>query len=222
MYLLLLTVSALLVDGKREYEKDSRFYRRLLYSATDLCVWLLRIRVHISGKEKLPEGRFLLVGNHRSNFDPILTWYALKESQLAFISKEENFHVPLFGRIIRRCCFMAIDRENPKSHENHLKGGRAFKEKGGFCGGLPEGTRSKTCELLPFHNGVFKIAQRAEVPIVVVAVRGTENIHKNYIRHRSDVWIDIIDVLSAEEINGSRSKDIGDRVYRDLEEKLQK
>ena len=56
MYLLLLTVSALLVDGKREYEKDSRFYRRLLYSATDLCVWLLRIRVHISGKEKLPEG----------------------------------------------------------------------------------------------------------------------------------------------------------------------
>ena len=200
MYLLLLTVSALLVDGKREYEKDSRFYRRLLYSATDLCVWLLRIRVHISGKEKLPEGRFLLVGNHRSNFDPILTWYALKESQLAFIS-----------------------RENPKNAmKTILKAAELLKKKEVSVAVYPEGTRSKTCELLPFHNGVFKIAQRAEVPIVVVAVRGTENIHKNYIRHRSDVWIDIIDVLSAEEINGSRSKDIGDRVYRDLEEKLQK
>lgn len=223
MYLLLLTVSALLVDGKREYEKDSRFYRKLLYSATDLCVWLLRIRVHISGKEKLPEGRFLLVGNHRSNFDPILTWYALKESQLAFISKEENFHVPLFGRIIRKCCFMAIDRENPKNAmKTILKAAELLKRDEVSVAVYPEGTRSKTCELLPFHNGVFKIAQRAEVPLVVVAVRGTENIHKNYIRHRSDVWIDIIDVLSAEEIKGSRSKDIGDRVYRDLEEKLQK
>ena len=198
MYLLLLTVSALLVDGKREYEKDSRFYRRLLYSATDLCVWLLRIRVHISGKEKLPEGRFLLVGNHRSNFDPILTWYALKESQLAFISNPKN------------------------AMKTILKAAELLKKKEVSVAVYPEGTRSKTCELLPFHNGVFKIAQRAEVPIVVVAVRGTENIHKNYIRHRSDVWIDIIDVLSAEEINGSRSKDIGDRVYRDLEEKLQK
>ena len=165
----------------------------------------------------------MLVGNHRSNFDPILTWYALKESQLAFISKEENFHVPLFGRIIRRCCFMAIDRENPKNAmKTILKAAELLKKKEVSVAVYPEGTRSKTCELLPFHNGVFKIAQRAEVPIVVVAVRGTENIHKNYIRHRSDVWIDIIDVLSAEEINGSRSKDIGDRVYRDLEEKLQK
>ena len=185
----------------------------------DVFCWL-----ETSGLEKIPQDqKMLFVGNHRSNFDPILTWYALKESQLAFISKEENFHVPLFGRIIRRCCFMAIDRENPKNAmKTILKAAELLKKKEVSVAVYPEGTRSKTCELLPFHNGVFKIAQRAEVPIVVVAVRGTENIHKNYIRHRSDVWIDIIDVLSAEEINGSRSKDIGDRVYRDLEEKLQK
>ena len=118
---------------------------------------------------------------------------------------------------------MAIDRENPKNAmKTILKAAELLKRDAVSVAVYPEGTRSKTCELLPFHNGVFKIAQRAEVPIVVVAVRGTENIHKNYIRHRSDVWIDIIDVLSAEEIKGSRSKDIGDRVYRDLEEKLQK
>lgn len=116
---------------------------------------------------------------------------------------------------------MAIDRENPRNAmKTILKAAELLKQDEVSVAVYPEGTRSKSCELLPFHNGVFKIAQKAEVPIVVVAVRGTETIHKKYIRHRSDVWIDIIDVLSAEEIKGSRSKDIGDRVYGDLQDWL--
>lgn len=39
----------------------------------------------------------------------------MKERNLAFVSKAENFQIPIFGRIIRRCCFMAIDRENPRN-----------------------------------------------------------------------------------------------------------
>lgn len=38
----------------------------------------------------------------------------------------------------------------------------------------------KECVLLPFHNGVFKIAQKASVPIVVASIQGTEQIHKNW------------------------------------------
>ncbi|MBR6303400.1 MAG: 1-acyl-sn-glycerol-3-phosphate acyltransferase, partial [Lachnospiraceae bacterium] len=75
----------------------------------------MRIKVHVSGLEKLPKGtRFLLVQNHRSKFDPILTWYVLRKYDLAFLSKEENMHIPIFGRIIRKCCFMSIDRKHPR------------------------------------------------------------------------------------------------------------
>ena len=116
LYVLFLTVSALLVDPQKEYEHDSPFYRRLLYGATACCIRLLHIHIHVDGMEKLPkDGQFLLVCNHRSNFDPILTWQAMKERNLAFVSKAENFQIPIFGRIIRRCCFMAIDRENPRN-----------------------------------------------------------------------------------------------------------
>jgi len=116
LYVLFLTVCALLVDTKKEYEHDSPFYRRLLYGATACCIRLLHIHIHVDGMEKLPkDGRFLLVCNHRSNFDPILTWQVMKERNLAFVSKAENFRIPIFGRIIRRCCFMAIDRENPRN-----------------------------------------------------------------------------------------------------------
>lgn len=74
------------------------------------CVWDAQgndIYIHTEGIDKIPkDGRFLFVSNHRSNFDPILTWYVLKDYDLAFISKAENFRIPIFGRIIRKCCFI--------------------------------------------------------------------------------------------------------------------
>lgn len=76
---------------------------------------VLRIRVYTSGLEKIPKNQKLMfVGNHRSNFDPIIEWLVLKPWDIAFISKGENFKIPFFGRIIRKCCFMPIDRENPR------------------------------------------------------------------------------------------------------------
>lgn len=115
-YILFLTVAALLVDATKTYTQDSPFYRSLLYGATAIAIRLLHIRLEVSGLEKLPtEGRFLLVCNHRSNFDPILTWQILKKQNLAFVSKPENFQIPIFGRFIRRCCFLPIDRENPRN-----------------------------------------------------------------------------------------------------------
>ena len=115
LYFLFLGVCALLVNPEKEYEKNSLFYRFLLDSATAAAMKLLRIRVHVSGMDKIPKNtKVLFVCNHRSNFDPIVTWYALKKWKIAFVSKPENFKVPFFGRIIRKCCFLPIDRKNPK------------------------------------------------------------------------------------------------------------
>lgn len=222
LYLLLLGISALLVDEKREYGQDSPFYRFLLYSATSCCVKLLRIHVHTEGIDKLPkDGRFLLVSNHRSNFDPILTWYVLKDRNLAFISKAENFRIPIFGRIIRRCCFMAIDRENPRNAIKTIDKAAELIEKDEVSIAIyPEGTRSKECVLLPFHNGVFKIAQKANVPIVVAAIQGTEQIHKNYPRRRSDIRLEIVETIPSDYVKMNRTTAIGERVRLDLSRAL--
>ena len=222
LYILFLTVCALLVDDKREYEKDSLFYRSLLYSATACCVRLLRIRICTKDLEKLPaNGRFLLVSNHRSNFDPILTWWVLKDSRLAFISKAENFEIPIFGRIIRRCCFLPIDRENPRNALITIeKAAKLIESDQVSIGVYPEGTRSKECVLLPFHNGVFKIAQKANVPIVVAAIQGTEQIHRNWYRCRSKIQFSILDTIPAEYVTANRTAVIGERIHNDLTEAL--
>lgn len=211
--ILLLAACALLVDKNRTYSTDSTFYRFLLDQATAFAVKLLRIHVHATGLERIPEhGRFLLVGNHRSNFDPILTWYVLKKETLAFISKPENFRIPIFGRIICKCCFLPIDREDPRNAVKTIHAAaELLKTDTVSIGVYPEGTRSKTGQLLPFHNGVFKIAQKANVPIVV-AIQGTEQIHKNIFRRRSNVQLTIADVISAEEVMASQTAELGQQV----------
>lgn len=216
-----LGICALLVDKKKNYETHSRFYRWLLNGATAFALWLLGIHVHCEGMEKLPQGRFLLVGNHRSNFDPIVTWYALKDRDLSFLSKEENFKIPIFGRLIRRCCFLPIDRQDPRKAIKAIDQAADLLIRDQVNMAVyPEGTRSKECVLLPFHNGVFKIAKKARVPIVVASVQGTESIHKNYFHRSSHVEMNIVEVLSAEEVAQTRTHDIGQRVHDSLKKAL--
>ena len=210
LYFLFLTVCGLFVDVNREYDRNSCFYRFLINSATAMCMVLVRIRVEVSGMEKLPEGRFLFVSNHSSKFDPILSWYIFRKQDLAFISKPENFKVPFFGRIIRKCCFMPIDRDNPRNAIKTVnRAAELLKKNEVSVAVYPEGTRNYGKELHPFHNGMFQIAQKANVPVVIAAVRGTEDIHKNYPLRRSRVEIHILEVLDAERIKGMRTNEIG-------------
>ena len=211
------SISSLFVNTHIEYHTNSTFYRALLTWWTAFAVVILRIHIHTSGEEKLPDGRFLLVGNHRSNFDPILTWYVLYDRQIAYLSKEENFHIPIFGRIIRKCGFLKIDRKDPRAALLTLKtASEMIKNDEVSMAIYPEGTRSKECVLLPFHDGIFRVAQTANVPIVNVCVRGTEKIHKNYPFQRSDVSIDFVDVIPAEEVKKMRTHEIGERVREGL------
>ena len=219
LYVLFLGACALLVDPKKEYEKNSPCYRFLLDSATAAAMKLLRIRVHVSGMEKIPKDtKVLFVSNHRSNFDPIVTWYALKKWKIAFVSKPSNFKIPFFGRFIRKCCFMPIDRENPRNAIVTInKAAKLLKKQEVSIGIYPEGTRSKNGQLLSFHNGVFKIAQKAEAPIVVLCVTGTEKISKRTPFRRTDVYLDVLEVFSAQGIKETKTEMIGTAVRRLLE-----
>ncbi len=215
-YILLIIISSLLVNTKKEYEKESKYYRFLLNNSTFWMTKVLRIKLHVSGAERLPEGRFLLVSNHRSKFDPILTWLVLGDRQLSFISKPENFKVPFYGRIIHRLCFMAIDRENPRNAVKTIN--RAVDLIGRDVANVavyPEGTRNYEEGLLPFHNAMFKIAQKANVPVAVVTVKGTYEIQKNFPLHRSHVYIDVVKTLGAEHVKATKTAALGDEV-RDL------
>lgn len=222
-YVLFLCVCALAVDPKREYGQHSRFYRRVLNGATALGMKVVGVRIHTEGLELIPRDtkKLLFVSNHRSNFDPLVTWLVLKKWDVAFLSKASNFKIPIFGRLIRKCCFMAIDREDPRKAMTTILKAADLLEKGQVSVGVyPEGTRSKSGQLLDFHSGVLKIAQKAHAPVVVLTVEGTEKIHKNYLRRRTDVHVKVVQVLDADTVAQTRTTALGAQIHQTMEQRL--
>ena len=79
---------------------------------------------------------------------------------------------------------------------------------------FPEGTRSKTGKLLPFRNGAFKIAQKANVPIVVCTINGTGALFHNLKKLKTThIQLHLVDVIGPEELKGKTTAEIGQRVY---------
>lgn len=221
--ILFTVIVSLFANNNKIYTKHSRFYRRLLNFWTWIAIKILCIKIHVTGMDKMEkvQGRFLLVSNHRSNFDPILTWYVFKKYDVAFISKKSNFSVPFFGAIIRKCCFLDIDREHPANALKTIdQAAELMKNDIVSFGVYPEGTRSKECVLLPFRNGVFKTAIKAEAPIVVITVRGTEQIAKQPLFKKHDIYIDVLSVLDASYVNTHRTVEIGADVEQIMREKI--
>lgn len=218
-----LLICSLFVNPKKEYVNHSKFYRALLNFVTYIALKIMRVHIHAYDIEKIPttDKNILFVGNHRSNFDPIISWYVLKKWQPAFISKAENFKIFIFGRFIKRCCFMAIDRQNPRNAIKTINHAAELLKKGEVSVAVyPEGTRSKNNNLLPFHNGVFKIAQKANAPIVTLAIDGSEKIHKNFPLHKTDVYLSVVDIIDGSDVKILKTEIIGERIYHKLEDKL--
>ena len=212
LYLLYLYLVSLTVDMKKPLEKQNAVCRRGCARMIGLLCFYCGVRPRITGLEKLPEEeRFLLVCNHRSMFDPLIIMDKLRRWNISFISKPSNLQIPVIGRIARAAGFLSIDRENDrKALKTILQAADYLKR--GLCSMAvyPEGTRSKSGEMLPFHAGSFKIAQRAGVPLVIAAVRGTEKVGKNLLFKGTDVSLDILEVLPAEQVKAMSTGELSD------------
>ncbi len=214
-----LVTGGLFVDSNKLYDRNSRFYRFLLYYSTVVLFIAARVKVEISGENLIPkEGQFLLVTNHRSNFDPISCWITLRHRvNLTYISKPENFNIPFFGKIIRRCCFMPIDRQDPRNAKTTIDRAAELIKTGNFSVGVyPEGTRSRSCKLLPFHSMVFRIAKQANVPILAAVLENTEKVHKNFPLKGTHVKLTYVDFISAEEVKTMKTNEISGRIRQKM------
>ena len=204
------------VDIDREQEQDSKFYRFFMYLYIDVLIVLVRAKIHTQGLEKLPgEGRFLLVCNHQQMADPGVILSCMKKSQLAFISKQENRTMPVIGKFMHKIMCQPLDRNNDRQALRViLKCIQMLKEDMVSVGVFPEGTRSKDGKVHPFRSGVFKIAQKAEVPIVVCTINGTAPLFRNLKKlKRTHIHLHVVDVIPAAELKGKTTGQVADQVY---------
>ena len=225
LFLLVLAVSCLFVDMKKEVEKPSRYFRFLLNQFSRLAFDLGGVRVHVTGLEKVPrKGRFLLISNHLFAFDPIVFYYAMPWAELSFVSKTENYAIPIVAQVMHKILCLPLDRNNDREAlKAILKAISILKDEKASIAVFPEGGTSKSGLLQPFRNGAFKIAQKAGVPIVVCAISNTKAILKNMFRRRTDVCLDVLEVIPAQTVAGLKTTvEIGDYAHRILSAGLAK
>lgn len=217
LYVISAAVVSLFIDTSWPRKKQNPLCRGYIARGGEMCCFYCNVRTHVNGSEKIPtDGRFLFVANHRSLFDPLALFHALRAYNLAYISKPSNMKLPVLGAIAAGACFLPIDRTNDRAALKTILCAADYLKKDlcSICI-FPEGTRSKTRELLPFHHGSFKIAQRANVPLVIAAVSGTDLVKKNILRRRTDVYIDILEVIPAEEVKAQTTAVLSDHA-RDI------
>ena len=211
-HVLFLVVASLFANKKNPDPKRFPFFRKLIYLSIEPVLLLGGVKVELLGADKLPAGGFLLVGNHVSDFDPMTAMCALKRRGLTFVTKKENGDIPVAGRIILGSGCISLDRSDDKQGLVVIRQMVRRIRAGEAIGIYPEGTRSKTGELLPFRVGCFKAAQWAKCPLVVLKTRGTENIGKNFFFHRTTVTLTVSAMIPYDQIADLDTQEIGDMV----------
>ena len=225
LFLLILVVSTLFVDPKKLVEKPSAYFRFMLNQFCRLALFLGGVHVHVTGLEKVPrKSRFMLISNHAFAFDPLIYYYAMPWADLAFLAKKESFSIFVVAQIMREVLCLPLDRENDREAlKAILKAIQFLKEDKCSIVVFPEGGTNRTEEdLLPFRNGAFKVAQKAQVPIVICALVNSKAILKNMFRRHTDVYLDVLDVIPPEQFAEQRTVEVGDRAHRILLEGLRK
>ena len=156
--------------------RRQRLAHRIAQTWARLILWGGRIRVTVIGAEHLAgQSAFILMPNHQSHFDiPVLL--GCLGTEFRWLAKAELFKIPIFGRAMRGCGYISIDRSNRDSAFASI--GQAAEAIHGRVSVLifPEGTRSPDGILLPFKKGGFVLAVDSGVPILPIGIHGTRRI----------------------------------------------
>lgn len=214
---LLLWFFCAIVDQKKPQEKDSKFYRTLLHLCVDAVLPLARVKIKTQGLEKTPKGRrFMLVCNHIDNLDPAFLLTCFRDSQLAFISKREVQSYFLVGQLMHKILCQPINRENDRDAlKTILKCIQIIKEDKASIAVFPEGYIHKDKKLHHFRSGVFKIATKTKVPIVVCTIRDSRFVLGKLKKLQpSSVDVRLLQVIEPEEYENMTTVDLAEQIYQ--------
>jgi 1-acyl-sn-glycerol-3-phosphate acyltransferase len=164
-----LAIIALLIspfDGKGEtIHRLARLWAKILLKVAG-------VTLTVEGAEHIGKGSYVIMPNHQSALD-IPTLLAALPLSFKFVAKQELFRIPLFGLTIRKAGYISIDRDNPREALKAIEDAVHKIQGGANVLIFPEGTRSPDGKLLPFMKGAFSLAMRAAVPVMPLAIIGT-------------------------------------------------
>lgn len=223
LWLLAATIISIPVDQSKPAGKHQKAYRWLMAETLLLLFTICRVRIHVKNMELVPtDSRYLFTCNHISIFDPLATLIAMRKKDMTFISKKENMSRPVIGNLMHAGGMLPIDRENDRNAvRTIMQATKLMKDDYTSVALYPEGYTNRnpdTVVLQPFRDGALKTAQRAAVPVVVSVIRGTRAVRFPQVlfRLKTDIELDILEVIPAEEVCAVSTRELGDRMWKTM------
>ena len=144
----------------------------------------LMFTIKTSGKENLPEGGYILVGNHLSYLDPFSFAYSVylhMKRVPHYLAKESIFRIPIIGKLLPKVGQIPVYRGG-KSNEEPLRAAKEFLKAGQVVVVFPEGTLTRDPDQWPMRGkaGAIRLAVELGLPIVPCGQWGVEKVLGNY------------------------------------------
>lgn len=145
----------------------------MLYRVVRAVFWVyLKVfhGFHTEGSQNLPDrGPAIVASNHRHWLDPVLLACSFRRP-ICFMAKEELFRSPVIARLLRAVGAFPVrrgqmDRAALRTALEALRGGKVL-------GIFPEGTRSRSGQLLRAEPGVGFMADKGQAPVVPCGIIG--------------------------------------------------
>ena len=221
---LVLSIPIMIVEwiiGKFNMDVKSKSSLAIVNWAFRVVRVLCGTKVIIKGLENVPtDTAVLYVGNHRSFYDIILT-YPKVPRPTGYVAKREMLKVPLLSVWMKYLHCLFLDRENVKEGlKTILEAVEKAKSGISICI-FPEGTRNKTADtFLPFHEGSFKIAEKAGIPIVPMTIVNSAAIFEDHFPKikKATVIIEYGTPIDIKQLSKEERKLIGNTVKSVIEE----
>ncbi|MBN2349241.1 MAG: 1-acyl-sn-glycerol-3-phosphate acyltransferase [Bacteroidales bacterium] len=179
-------------------------------------------KVAIENPEKLDKKKtYIIISNHQSMLDTVVLFHI--RSHFKWVSKIENFRLPIIGWVMRMNGYIQVIRGDKESAINMVNTCKKYLNYGVSVLIFPEGTRSINGNLGMFKEGAFRLAVDAQFPILPLLIDGTgENLPKKGLVFRNSnlMKICILDEIPVEYFQHMSPEDLTVDIYNKMKNEL--
>lgn len=197
--LVVTSLVAVVVIAVATVDRSSRWIDRIARGWARTVLMAAGVRVTVDQHGDLdPTSRYVVVSNHQSAFD-IMCALVVMPVPIRFLAKSELFAVPLFGTMLRAMGMVEVDRRaRQRGHGAVNAAADAALARGHSLVVFPEGTYSRPDGIDAFKKGAFVIAVRAQVPVLPIAISGSDRVHPpgSHLVHGGPVQVVIGDPIA--------------------------
>ncbi len=136
------------------------------------CTWLTLVRVTVSGRGNIdPHTSYVFVANHQGAYD-IFAVYGFLNHNFKWLMKAGLRKFPVIGVACAAAGHVFVDNSSPSAIRRTMAKAERTLQGGMSVVVFPEGSRTRTGRMRPFHKGAYQLSMEFGLPVVPMTIDG--------------------------------------------------